>query len=79
MQAVLGRTATAPPKAVADAIQEREKADIDYPADGKLMGDWKKGERLAQSRLRAALHRLSAAHSRTAATATPATRSPSRR
>jgi sulfur-oxidizing protein SoxX len=38
-----------PPKAVADAIQAREKAGIVYPADGKLMGDWQKGERLAQS------------------------------
>ena len=39
----------APPKAVADAIVAREKATIQYPAEGKLMGDWKKGERLAQS------------------------------
>ena len=34
---------------MADAILAREKAAIVYPADGKLMGDWKKGERLAQS------------------------------
>jgi L-cysteine S-thiosulfotransferase len=39
----------APPKAVADAILVREKAAIQYPPDGKLMGDWKKGEQLAQS------------------------------
>lgn len=39
----------APPNAVANAIVEREKAAIKYPADGKLMGDWKKGEKLAQS------------------------------
>ncbi len=38
-----------PPKAVADAIQQREKAAIQYPPDGKFLGDWKKGERLAQS------------------------------
>jgi sulfur-oxidizing protein SoxX len=38
-----------PPKALADAIQAREKATIAYPADGKFMGDWKKGEALAQS------------------------------
>ena len=38
-----------PPKAVADAIQKREKTRIEYPADGKLVGDWKAGERLAQS------------------------------
>ena len=39
----------APPKAVAEAIIAREKSAIVYPADGKLMGDWKKGEALAQS------------------------------
>src|SRR5688500_18264625 len=38
-----------PPKNVADEIQKREKARIEYPADGKLMGDWKAGERIAQS------------------------------
>ena len=38
-----------PPKNVADEIQKREKARIEYPADGKLMGDWKAGERVAQS------------------------------
>jgi sulfur-oxidizing protein SoxX len=39
----------APPKEVADAIVAREKATIEYPPDGKLMGDWKKGAKLAQS------------------------------
>jgi sulfur-oxidizing protein SoxX len=38
-----------PPKPVAEGIQTRERAKIEYPADGKLMGDWKAGERLAQS------------------------------
>jgi sulfur-oxidizing protein SoxX len=38
-----------PPPALAKAIQAREKATIKYPSDGKLMGDWKKGEGLAQS------------------------------
>ena len=38
-----------PSKAVADEIQKREKASIEYPADGKFIGDWKKGEALAQS------------------------------
>jgi sulfur-oxidizing protein SoxX len=38
-----------PPKAVADAIAQREKARIEYPADGKLVGNWQAGERLAQS------------------------------
>jgi L-cysteine S-thiosulfotransferase len=38
-----------PPKPLADAIQAREKAKVVYPDDGKLIGDWKKGEALAQS------------------------------
>jgi sulfur-oxidizing protein SoxX len=38
-----------PSKAVADAIEKREKARIEYPTDGKLMGDWKAGEKIAQS------------------------------
>jgi sulfur-oxidizing protein SoxX len=38
-----------PPKAVANAIAKREKEKIDYPADGKLVGDWKSGEKIAQS------------------------------
>lgn len=38
-----------PPKEVAAAIVAREQAAIVYPPDGKLMGDWKKGEGLAES------------------------------
>lgn len=38
-----------PPRPVAEAIQQREKATIVYPPDGQLMGDWKKGESIAQS------------------------------
>ena len=38
-----------PSKDVADAILKRERASITYPADGNLIGDWKKGEALAQS------------------------------
>jgi L-cysteine S-thiosulfotransferase len=39
----------APPNEVAIALVAREKAAIKYPPDGKLMGDWRKGEKLAQS------------------------------
>jgi len=39
----------APPKEIAEAIQKRERAKIVYPADGKFIGDWKKGEKTAQS------------------------------
>lgn len=38
-----------PSNDLADTIMEREKAKIVYPADGKLIGDWKNGEKLAQS------------------------------
>lgn len=38
-----------PPKEIADVIMARERATIRYPADGKLMGDWRRGETLAQS------------------------------
>ena len=38
-----------PPKPVADAIQQREKARIQYPADGKFLGNWQSGEKIAQS------------------------------
>lgn len=38
-----------PPKAESEAIQKREAATIEYPADGKFLGDWKKGEAIAQS------------------------------
>lgn len=36
---------SAPPAGVAASISERERADIKYPEDGKLMGDWKEGEK----------------------------------
>lgn len=38
-----------PSKEQFKAIETREKATIKYPEDGKLMGDWKEGEKLAQS------------------------------
>lgn len=38
-----------PPQAIFDEIKKREAATIKYPADGKFLGDWKKGIALAQS------------------------------
>jgi sulfur-oxidizing protein SoxX len=38
-----------PAKDVAEAIRKRELASIAYPPDNNFMGDWQKGERLAQS------------------------------
>ena len=37
------------PKDVAKKIEETNLAAIKYPADGKLMGDWKEGEKIAQT------------------------------
>lgn len=34
---------------LAKQIEAREKATIIYPEDGRLVGDWQKGERIAQS------------------------------
>lgn len=38
-----------PPQAILEAITAREKATVQYPSDGNLMGDWKEGEKIAQS------------------------------
>ena len=37
------------PPSVVDRIQKENLATVKYPADGKLVGDWKSGERIAQS------------------------------
>ena len=41
--------ATPVPKDVAAKLEAEQKATIKYPADGKYMGDWKLGERIAQT------------------------------
>ena len=37
------------PKDVGDKLEKDQQALIKYPADGKYLGDWKSGERIAQS------------------------------
>lgn len=37
------------PKDKAERLEKAQLATIKYPADGKLLGDWKSGERIAQS------------------------------
>ena len=37
------------PKEVAQKLEREQQALIRFPADGKLLGDWKAGERIAQS------------------------------
>ena len=48
----------APPAEMALTIAARESATIQYPPDGKLIGDWKRGEQMAQSGY-GSLYRLS--------------------
>ena len=37
------------PKEIAERIEKSQLALIKYPADGKFVGDWKNGERIAQT------------------------------
>jgi L-cysteine S-thiosulfotransferase len=48
-QAACSKYTTAVPKDVAKKIEAINIKSIVYPADGKLLGDWKEGERIAQS------------------------------
>lgn len=38
-----------PPKAEFEKVRAREKATVVFPADGKVVGDWKAGAKIAQS------------------------------
>ena len=38
-----------PPRRVASAIQKLARASLQYPADGIMLGDWRRGEAIAQS------------------------------
>lgn len=49
VQAICNRTGNHPPEAIAKTLEADQLAGVKYPADGKLMGDWKAGEKLAQS------------------------------
>ena len=41
--------ANLPSKLDANGIEAREKTAIEYPADGNVIGDWARGEKIAQS------------------------------
>ena len=49
VQAVCNRTGNHPPPDIAHRLEQDQMSGIRYPADGKLMGNWKEGEKLAQS------------------------------
>ena len=48
-QALCSQYQDKPPKAVAAKIEAINQKLLKYPADGKLLGDWKEGEKIAQS------------------------------
>ena len=49
VQAVCTRSDGKPPKEVAQRLEQDQLAGIRWPADGKFVGDWKSGERIAQN------------------------------
>jgi len=48
VQAACNKYQDNPPQGVADKLQKEQFAAIKWPVDGKLLGDWKSGERIAQ-------------------------------
>jgi sulfur-oxidizing protein SoxX len=49
VQMLCNRTHDKPPKDVAERLERDQLAAVQWPTDGKLLGDWKAGERVAQS------------------------------
>jgi sulfur-oxidizing protein SoxX len=49
LQAICNRTGNKPPDYMARQLEADQLATVKFPADGKLMGDWKAGEKLAQN------------------------------
>jgi L-cysteine S-thiosulfotransferase len=49
VQAICNRTDDKPPKEVAQRLEQDQLAGIKWPGDGRLLGDWKSGERIAQN------------------------------
>jgi len=49
VQAACNKYKDEPPQGVADKLQKEQLAAIKWPADGKLLGYWKAGEKIAQN------------------------------
>lgn len=49
LQAACNKFSNNPPEAVLTALMQDQAKSVKYPADGNLMGDWKSGEKIAQS------------------------------
>ena len=48
LQTICNRSGNKPPKDLAERLQQDQFEAIKYPADGKFLGDWKSGEKIAQ-------------------------------
>lgn len=49
VQAACNKYRDEPPPQVVDKLQKEQLETIKWPADGKLLGDWKSGEKIAQN------------------------------
>ncbi|TRZ67409.1 MAG: sulfur oxidation c-type cytochrome SoxX [Rhodocyclaceae bacterium] len=49
LQTICNRTGNKPPEGIAKRLEADQLAAVKLPADGKLLGDWKSGEQIAQS------------------------------
>ena len=49
VQALCSKHPNGLPRDLAEKLEKAQLATIRYPASGKLMGDWREGERIAQS------------------------------
>ena len=49
LQAVCNRSGNHPPKPIAERLERDQLEGIKYAADGKFLGNWKSGERIAQN------------------------------
>ena len=49
LQTICNRTGNKPPEGIARRLEADQLAAVKLPADGKLVGDWKSGETVAQS------------------------------
>jgi sulfur-oxidizing protein SoxX len=49
VQMLCNHTHNQPPKDIAARLEKDQLAGVQWPADGKLLGDWKAGEQVAQS------------------------------
>jgi sulfur-oxidizing protein SoxX len=49
VQAACNKHRDNPPQGIADKLQKEQFAAIKWPAEGKLLGDWRNGEKIAQN------------------------------